>query len=113
MASKKKAPSFEIPQAVQKAAQAGWVYRTETPRGKAGRRSGATARPADDVVTIVDPVVVTPAVVVETPPPAPISAPNVAGRLVGFGLQVVAVPFMVPLFLTAAVSRRLGTSGGQ
>lgn len=41
------------------------------------------------------------------------SHPGMASRIVGFGLQVAAVPFVVPLYLTAAVSRRLETMTRQ
>jgi hypothetical protein len=40
-------------------------------------------------------------------------ASTIAGRLVGLGLHVAAVPFVVPLYLTAAVSRRLGITGDR
>ncbi len=117
MASKRKAPSFDIPAAVRHAGQAGWVYRTEASGGKGRQRPAArraaARKPARDAVTIAEPVVAAPAPV-PVSEGGPAGAPaNVAGRLVGFGLHVAALPFMVPLYLTAAVSRRLGTSTEQ
>jgi hypothetical protein len=116
MASKRKAPSFEIPSAVKRAGQSGWVYRTEPARGKGRQRRGgrAAARPpAHELVTVVEAVVAPPAPLAVTQARSAVASPNVAARLVGLGLQVAAVPFMVPLYLTAAVSKRLGTTGGQ
>ncbi len=115
MASKKKAPSFEIPAAVQGAGQAGWVYRTEGPgKSRERRHRRAAARtPVPDAVGVVEPVVVAAVPPAAAEVSAPAAAPTVTGRLVGLGLHVAAVPFVVPLYLTAVVSKRLGTGGGQ
>ena len=115
MASKSKAPSFEIPSGVRRAGRAGWVHRTETAGGRGRhRRAARTAarKPAHETVTI-ETVLAPPAPVVVSEAGPAVAPPNVASRLVGLGQQVAAVPFMVPLYLTAAVSRRLGTTDRQ
>jgi len=112
MASKRKAASVDIPVAVRHAGEAGWAYRTETAKVRGRRRRRRAGRPAR-LPAPSPPTVV--AAVAPPPVPAaqgealPVASPrSVAGRLVGFGLQVAAVPFLVPLYLTVAVSRRLG-----
>ncbi len=82
-----------------------------------GHRAAAPRRALTRIATPVEPhpaavqveAAVQP-VAAPAAPPTPASAPGMAGRLVGFGLQVAAVPFVVPLFLTAAVSRHLGVT---
>jgi hypothetical protein len=160
MASKKKLPSFEIPDAVREAGQSGWVYRTETggaeaakaaPKTPTARRSAArqpraasgratvAPRPAhkarrrrvaaghplphptvaaevgpepDQVAT---PIAAPAEAAGRAEPPADTapastkgSGPGIASGLIGFGLHMAAVPFVVPLYVTAAISRRLG-----
>ncbi len=136
MASKKKTPSFEIPDAVREAGQSGWVYRTGIEKTQAAstrsarpKQAGSTrsARSATKTRARVKPCPAevpvaqgetpvgqgfslaegTSDVVASTPEPAA-SEVSIAGRVLGFGLQMAAVPLVVPLFLTAAVSRRLG-----
>jgi hypothetical protein len=162
MASKKKLPSFEIPDAVREAGQSGWVYRTETggaeaakaaprtpvarrsaakqpraaseqatptvaprPARKARRRRVAAGHPLPDPTVAAevgpepDPVATPIAAPAEAAgraePPADTapastrgSGPGIASGLIGFGLHMAAVPFVVPLYVTAAISRRLG-----
>lgn len=109
MARKKRLPSFEIPETVRRASQAGWVYRSgkAAPRGRhAGPRRASTrvaTREAEAPAETARP---------RPPAPAPV-APSVTGGLVALGLQVAAVPFVVPLFLTAAISRHLGLTDPQ
>lgn len=120
MANKKKNPSFEIPDAVRRAGQSGWVYRSDPAKGK--RHSEAAAHHAPKPV--VAPPIARPApaaaapkpaappepevVVAPTSPPASDNAWNVSTGVVGLGLQVAAVPLVVPLYVTAAISRKLG-----
>ncbi len=116
MASKKKNPSFEIPDAVRRAGQSGWVYRSEPVKGK--RREEA---PADQAraMPAVPPEPRRPRTTArpkqaETAPPAPqpdATEPtgwSASGGVLGLGLHVAAVPLVVPLYVTAAISRKLG-----
>ncbi len=113
MASKKKVPSFDIPEAVRDAAQSGWVYRTEEDpvRPRAGRRSAHRPSPSGTEQPKVAPEGAQ-APPLPPPPSEPIPATpadiGITGGIIGLGLQVAAVPLVVPLFLTAAVARRLG-----
>ncbi len=111
MASKKRRPSFDIPDAVRQAGQAGWVYRTEPAKAGGGRTrrrpTSSGARGSKRAVTPGGDVGVATSPPAQAPPPET-PASGWTGRLVGFGLQIAAVPFMVPLYLTAAVSHRLG-----
>ncbi len=89
MASKKKSPSFEIPDAVRSAGQSGWVYRTDAEKAS------------------------------PSPPPEPEPASpapdeeagdrwTISTGVIGLGLHVAAVPLVMPLYVTAAISRKLG-----
>ncbi len=141
MASKKKTPSFEIPDAVREAGQSGWVYRTTDKEKPAAPRSTRAARArstrsarapeiAEPEAAVQEIAPVAPAIVdtasevatsADLPePPTTAAAPQaaaaqatIAGRVLGFGLQVAAVPLVVPLYLTAAVSRRLGLTKAE
>ncbi len=64
MARKKKHPSFEIPEAVRHAGQAGWVYRTGKTAPKARRAAAKRA-----VVRIATPAVAAPPKAASQPAP--------------------------------------------
>ncbi len=67
MASKKKSPSFEIPDAVRQAGQSGWVYRT----GSVAEKRAKTTRPSAPLPRPPRADRVTPVAPVEVAPPAP------------------------------------------
>ena len=119
MASKRKSPSFEIPDAVRQAGQSGWVYRTGNPamKAKTTRPSAPLPRPPRRV-TAVAAVNVLPLLSPTEPPQTPLSKPiatappvggasdagapagrTVGGWLFGLGLQLAVLPFVVPLYL--------------
>ena len=123
MASKRKSPSFEIPDAVRQAGQAGWVYRTgDIPaKPKTTRPSAPLPRPSRDRLTPVADVVVAAAPAPEvataesavlivqsevtaeqsSAPPARAGARTLAGLIVSLSVQAVVALFVVPLYLVS------------
>jgi hypothetical protein len=118
MARKAKPASFEIPDAVRRSGQSGWVYRTGTDKARSRHAAPAPRRAptAPAPPAVLPPAAaecVAPEIVPAGSAAAPVAGRTLAGRLVGFSLHVAAVPFVVPLYLTAAVSRRLGFTSPQ
>ncbi|MGE5361028.1 MAG: hypothetical protein ACM3NQ_18575 [Bacteroidales bacterium] len=117
MASKKKSPSFEIPDAVRQAGQSGWVYRTDGAKAKPPRRS-APAHPVPTPAAVHPPshdIARAAAAPANEPEPRVTVRPDetptrwtISSGVIGLGLHVAAVPLVVPLYVTAAISRKLG-----
>ncbi len=101
---------------MRQAGQSGWVYRSDAAKGT--RRQEAPAQPRGAPAAAAAPKVVhRVAAQVATPEPEPVSPPSnetIAGAwtvstgVIGLGLHVAAVPLVMPLYVTAAISRKLG-----